>query len=778
MFKNDNDYILKSEQHKTFAVAGFVQSVTLCHNQPRADFQHNSNIRQDFTALRSGTVAWRGWTGSSFSQTGVTPWETAESRLTGLRDVRYRHFWRCPACFLQQQQDQALDYFQHRGQSVSAGNSQGSDHQSPSLLQTQRSDLVCQEAIWEAFRIFFDRVPNSEEYMAWVYTCQHENLCLDDLARNFSSSPEHLDMVASRVAELGESEGDLPETPEPDRDCPWTPQSSIPPTEPAVMYHIFAKIPGFKEIQVLGFRAEDLSVRYAVLFNGDTELSDQPEGYHLTDVETQKDVNTPKLQNIIIKALKQEHSLPLDLNSLNFDAVYAVGQDHQNKMAHTVAPPVDESSTAAMDASKLLEDLNLSTESVTHTAMPFNPDILTDNTVIGPEQTPALSAEEAVTHMEELIITEGQTDQPFVLITEPEAVVSSGSDDAPSQVKESQNIDPTELTLQNHEEESITMETSALAEEEQTSAERGEAPTAESSLSVAGSKSTQEEESVSSENTSTESDLVSSKSTPTEGESGLSEDTHTGEGITSSESTLTHGDIVSPERTSIGKDSGLSESIRPEEDSGLFSEKTQTEVDSMSSGSTHTEEESVSPEITHTEEESVSPEITHTEEESVSPEITHTEEESVSPEITHTEEESVSPESTHIEEESVSPEITHTEEESVSPESTHTEEEIVSPESTHTEEEIVSPESTHTEVESVSPESTHTEEESVSQRSPTQRWRVCPLSSPTQRGEVCPQRPPTLRRRVCPLKAPTQRKRVGVGSLLTQACMSGLQLRP
>lgn len=55
---------------------------------------------------------------------------------------------------------------------------------------------VCQEAIWEAFRIFLDRVPNSEEYRAWVYTCQHENLCMDDLAQNFSSSQEHLDMVA------------------------------------------------------------------------------------------------------------------------------------------------------------------------------------------------------------------------------------------------------------------------------------------------------------------------------------------------------------------------------------------------------------------------------------------------------------------------------------------------------------------------------------------------------------------------------------------------------
>lgn len=62
---------------------------------------------------------------------------------------------------------------------------------------------VCQEAIWEAFRVFLDRVPDSEEYRAWLYTCQHENLCMDDLARNFSQSQEHLDMVAQVSSQIG-----------------------------------------------------------------------------------------------------------------------------------------------------------------------------------------------------------------------------------------------------------------------------------------------------------------------------------------------------------------------------------------------------------------------------------------------------------------------------------------------------------------------------------------------------------------------------------------------
>uniref|UniRef100_A0A3Q3ECY4 Interphotoreceptor matrix proteoglycan 1 n=1 Tax=Labrus bergylta TaxID=56723 RepID=A0A3Q3ECY4_9LABR len=54
---------------------------------------------------------------------------------------------------------------------------------------------VCQEAVWEAFRIFFDRIPGTSEYKRWVHTCQHESLCISDLAKNFSSSEEHMSMI-------------------------------------------------------------------------------------------------------------------------------------------------------------------------------------------------------------------------------------------------------------------------------------------------------------------------------------------------------------------------------------------------------------------------------------------------------------------------------------------------------------------------------------------------------------------------------------------------------
>uniref|UniRef100_A0A674ECP0 Interphotoreceptor matrix proteoglycan 1 n=1 Tax=Salmo trutta TaxID=8032 RepID=A0A674ECP0_SALTR len=92
---------------------------------------------------------------------------------------------------------------------------------------------VCQEAVWEAFRIFFDRIPVTTEYTTWVHTCQHESLCLADLATNFSNSEEHM--------------------------------ITFVPTENAIIFdsvinkfnlvclfqqmlHVFDKLPGFKEI--------------------------------------------------------------------------------------------------------------------------------------------------------------------------------------------------------------------------------------------------------------------------------------------------------------------------------------------------------------------------------------------------------------------------------------------------------------------------------------------------------------------------------------------------
>ncbi|XP_071354837.1 interphotoreceptor matrix proteoglycan 1 isoform X2 [Trachinotus anak] len=310
---------------------------------------------------------------------------------------------------------------------------------------------VCQEAIWEAFRIFLDRVPNSEEYREWVYTCQHENLCMDDLAQNFSSSQEHLEMVARRVAEQSESEGFATGTPEPGRECTWTPPLILLPTEADVikedpnmikenyeeyivefsvtiadptysellgdpeaphynditqelttkMLHVFEKVPGFKEIRILGFRSEDVSVRYAVVFNGETELSDDPEGLEEPETETNEDVNAPKLKHIIVKALKQEPSLPLDIQTLSFEAVttiYPVAELGMNPVDSIVSEDdTTEDSTPTQSFFPTVAVIENSLEASTatpetHTFVPFITTILPEATSSVFVETPSMAA--------------------------------------------------------------------------------------------------------------------------------------------------------------------------------------------------------------------------------------------------------------------------------------------------------------------------------------------------------------------------------------------------
>uniref|UniRef100_A0A8C0MRH2 Interphotoreceptor matrix proteoglycan 1 n=2 Tax=Canis lupus familiaris TaxID=9615 RepID=A0A8C0MRH2_CANLF len=66
------------------------------------------------------------------------------------------------------------------------------------FLQVQGTK-VCQEVVWEAYRIFLDRIPDPGEYQDWVSICQQETFCLFDIGKNFSNSQEHLDLLQQRL---------------------------------------------------------------------------------------------------------------------------------------------------------------------------------------------------------------------------------------------------------------------------------------------------------------------------------------------------------------------------------------------------------------------------------------------------------------------------------------------------------------------------------------------------------------------------------------------------
>ncbi|XP_029985270.1 titin-like [Sphaeramia orbicularis] len=276
---------------------------------------------------------------------------------------------------------------------------------------------VCQEAVWEAFRIFLDRIPGTTEYQRWVHTCQHESLCISDLAKNFSSSDEHMSMVQRRMSRIQDRRPPPPPrgvvTPAPPPKLPQItgpeaqtfPPSAAPPPDTAAaattsvvlvamsaspspapeptqppedveedsdlpnvvpegpveqtvefsidlvdpgyrellddrdspqyvdlaqhlqdqMHHAFDKLPGFKAIHVLGIsETQDtdgpggISVHYSLVFDiNSPEMNSEDSA---TETGSPRPSSERGLREMVTKALREEASLPIDLNSLSFEA--------------------------------------------------------------------------------------------------------------------------------------------------------------------------------------------------------------------------------------------------------------------------------------------------------------------------------------------------------------------------------------------------------------------------------------------------------------------------
>ncbi|ROI57073.1 Interphotoreceptor matrix proteoglycan 2 [Anabarilius grahami] len=60
---------------------------------------------------------------------------------------------------------------------------------------------VCQEVVWEAFKIFLERLPSQEEYQNWMSQCQTDRVSIREIGTYFSQSEEHLALVHKRLAQ-------------------------------------------------------------------------------------------------------------------------------------------------------------------------------------------------------------------------------------------------------------------------------------------------------------------------------------------------------------------------------------------------------------------------------------------------------------------------------------------------------------------------------------------------------------------------------------------------
>uniref|UniRef100_A0A8C0KG16 Interphotoreceptor matrix proteoglycan 1 n=1 Tax=Canis lupus dingo TaxID=286419 RepID=A0A8C0KG16_CANLU len=272
------------------------------------------------------------------------------------------------------------------------------------FLQVQGTK-VCQEVVWEAYRIFLDRIPDPGEYQDWVSICQQETFCLFDIGKNFSNSQEHLDLLQqvslnavkdeiSTEETLGEpdetpvfstdvvsvslgpfpltlddtllndtkmptiiSEGPLEQKVElsitltnqrfkaelTDSQSPY--YQELAEKSQLQMQKVFKKLPGFKEIHVLGFRpkkrregSSSVETRVMAIFTRDSAEVKSPASDHLSfdsnkiesegvpqgmmEEEKQPEIylTALDLKKLISRALEEDKSL--DVETIQFtDAI-------------------------------------------------------------------------------------------------------------------------------------------------------------------------------------------------------------------------------------------------------------------------------------------------------------------------------------------------------------------------------------------------------------------------------------------------------------------------
>ncbi|XP_057553271.1 interphotoreceptor matrix proteoglycan 2 [Hippopotamus amphibius kiboko] len=58
---------------------------------------------------------------------------------------------------------------------------------------------VCQEAVWEAFRTFWDRLPGREEFHYWMNLCEDGITTIFDMGTHFSQSVEHRSLIMKKL---------------------------------------------------------------------------------------------------------------------------------------------------------------------------------------------------------------------------------------------------------------------------------------------------------------------------------------------------------------------------------------------------------------------------------------------------------------------------------------------------------------------------------------------------------------------------------------------------
>ncbi|KAI7791500.1 hypothetical protein IRJ41_020057 [Triplophysa rosa] len=153
-----------------WALVVLVLTGHFCINTDAIDESHKDYLRNGNTTFVDSSNSFDAFRGKMLDHEPRKEWKSALSRRK--RDLLFPSGVKlCSHETVQQAVQNHLNYFHLR---------------------------VCQETVWEAFKIFWDRLPEKDEYQVWIRRCLNGSISVLDIGKSFSQSAEHLTLVEKR----------------------------------------------------------------------------------------------------------------------------------------------------------------------------------------------------------------------------------------------------------------------------------------------------------------------------------------------------------------------------------------------------------------------------------------------------------------------------------------------------------------------------------------------------------------------------------------------------
>ncbi|XP_069059601.1 interphotoreceptor matrix proteoglycan 2 [Pleurodeles waltl] len=114
---------------------------------------------------------------------------------------------------------------------------------------------VCQETMWEVFKIFWDRLPDRNEYQNWMEQCQEGSLTIFEIGANFSHTEEHLSLIEKKLSLAKKAAASAC------RDCGTEATTSSQATEATTLKDAAANIPAPQEPTIESTSASSFGIQ-------------------------------------------------------------------------------------------------------------------------------------------------------------------------------------------------------------------------------------------------------------------------------------------------------------------------------------------------------------------------------------------------------------------------------------------------------------------------------------------------------------------------------------